>query len=141
MVSFGTFRHALIPKPVSCLGLFCRFLQPDGSDNTSLFFYTLVNFQDANNNFISLIQKLRIIVLLRKNYVDGERQYLLCFLHGLRMPSKEIVFTLRPKIHSHSQISRYSRRRFCLPHQLKFSDFFDLCLHWVSLVRGFQNKI
>ena len=38
---------------------------------------------------------------------------------------------------------------FCLPHQLKFSDFFDLCLHWVSIVRdlahlcanGFKEKI
>ena len=24
----------------------------------------------------------------------------------------------------------------CLPHGPKFLDFFDLCLHWVSVVRG-----
>ena len=40
------------------------------------------------------------------------------------------------KIHSHSQIFRYSQRIFCLPHWSKFSDFFDLCLHWVSVVPG-----
>ena len=33
-----------------------------------------------------------------------------------------------------------SRRSiFCLPHQPKFSDFSDLCLHWVSVVRGFYE--
>ena len=58
---------------------------------------------------------------------------------------EEIVFTARPKINSHSQIFRYGRSIFCLPHRSKFSDFFDLCLHWVSVVRGLlevaQNKL
>ena len=31
LVSFRTFRRPLFPKPVSWLGLFCRFLQQDGS--------------------------------------------------------------------------------------------------------------
>ena len=55
--------------------------------------------------------------------------------HGLRTLGEEIDFTARPKIHSHSQIFRYGRSIFCLPHRPKFSDFFDLCLHWVSVVR------
>ena len=55
--------------------------------------------------------------------------------HGLRTPGEEIAFTARPKINSHSQILRYGRNIFCLPHRPKFSDFFDLCLHWVSVVR------
>ena len=42
----------------------------------------------------------------------------------------------RPKIQS--QIFRYSRSIFCLPHRPNFSDFFDFCLHWVSVVRGFM---
>ena len=50
--------------------------------------------------------------------------------HGLRTPREEIAFTARPKILSQSQI-------FCLPHQPNFSDIFDLCLHWVSVVRVF----
>ena len=54
----------------------------------------------------------------------------------LRKSGEEIVFTGRPKINSHSQIFRYGRSIFCLPHRPKFSDFFDLCLHWVSIVRG-----
>ena len=57
--------------------------------------------------------------------------------HGLRTPSEEIAFNARPKIHSHSQIFRYGRSIFCLPHRPKFSDFFDLCLHWVSVLRGY----
>ena len=56
--------------------------------------------------------------------------------HGLRMPGEEIVFTAWPKMNSHSQIFRYGRSLYCLPHQSKFSDFFDLCLHWVSVVCG-----
>jgi hypothetical protein len=60
------------------------------------------------------------------------------FQHELRTPGEKIVFTELPKVHSHSQIFRYGRIIFCLPHQPKFSDFFDLCLHWVSVVRGFS---
>ena len=41
------------------------------------------------------------------------------------------------KIHSHSQIFRYGQSIFCLPHWPKFSDFFDLCLHRVSVVCGY----
>ena len=40
--------------------------------------------------------------------------------HGLRTPGEEIAFTERPKIHSHSQIFRYGRSIFCLPHWPKF---------------------
>ena len=59
---------------------------------------------------------------------------LLC--HGLRTPGEEIDFTARPKINSQSQIFRYGRSIFCLPQWPKFSDFFDVCLHWVSVVRA-----
>ena len=41
---------------------------------------------------------------------------------------------LQDKIHSSSQILRYDRSIFCLPHRLNFSDIFDLCLHQVSVV-------
>ena len=53
---------------------------------------------------------------------------------------EEIAFTAWPKIHSYSQIFRYGRSIFCLPHRPKFSDFFDLCLHWVSVVRGSYDQ-
>ena len=55
--------------------------------------------------------------------------------HGLRTPGEEIAFTARPKIKSQSQIYRYGRSIFCLPHRPKISGFFDLCLHWLSVVR------
>ena len=38
---------------------------------------------------------------------------------------------------SHSQIFS----RFCLPHQPKFSDFFNLYLHWVSVISGQNHQI
>ena len=41
------------------------------------------------------------------------------------------------EIHSHSQIFWYGRSIFCLPHRPKSSGFFDLCLHWVSVVRAY----
>ena len=50
----------------------------------------------------------------------------------------QIAFTARPKIKSQSQIYRYGRSIFCLPHRPKISGFFDLCLHWVSVVRACQ---
>ena len=59
--------------------------------------------------------------------------------HGLRTHGVEIAFNARPKIHSHTQIFRYGGSIFCLPHRPKFSDIFDLCLHWVSVVRAKDN--
>ena len=57
--------------------------------------------------------------------------------HGLlRTPREEIAFTARLKIQSQSQIFRYGLSIFCVPHRPNFSDSFDLCLHWVSVVRG-----
>ena len=58
------------------------------------------------------------------------------FVHGLRTPSEEIAFTVWPKIKSQSQIYRYGRCIFYLPHWPNISDFFDFSLHWVSVVRG-----
>ena len=58
--------------------------------------------------------------------------------HGLRTPREEIAFTARPKTQSQSQIFRYGGSIFCLPHRPNFSDIYDLCLHWVSVVHG-QN--
>ena len=54
--------------------------------------------------------------------------------HGLRTHGEEITFTARPKIKSQSQIYRYGRSIFCLPHRPKISGFLDLSLHWVSVV-------
>ena len=54
-------------------------------------------------------------------------------------PVRKFTFDARPKINSQSQIFRYGRSIFCLSHRPKFSDFFDLCLHWVSVVRGFRS--
>ena len=54
--------------------------------------------------------------------------------HGLRTPRREVAFISRPKKQSQSQIFRYGRSIFCLPHQPNFLDIFDLCLHWVSVV-------
>ena len=59
---------------------------------------------------------------------------------GLQMPGEEIAFTAQPKINSHSQTFWYDQSIFCLPHQPKFSGFFNLCHHWVSIVRGLQSK-
>ena len=62
--------------------------------------------------------------------------------HGLWTPREEISFTARPKIQSQSQIFRYSRSIFCLPHWPNFSNIFDLYLHWVSVVRVlYEHKI
>ena len=54
---------------------------------------------------------------------------------------EEIAFTACPKIQSQSQIFRYGRSIFCLPHRPNFSDIFDLCLHWVSVVRGVNHNV
>ena len=55
---------------------------------------------------------------------------------GLRTPRGEITFTARPKIQSQSQSFMFGRSIFCLPHRPNLLDIFDLCLHWVSVVRA-----
>ena len=50
-------------------------------------------------------------------------------------PVRISPFTAQPKINSHSQIFRYGPSIFCLPDRPNFSEIFDLCLHWVSVVR------
>jgi hypothetical protein len=77
---------------------------------------------------------MRTIVLSPKSLLNYTSKYQ-GLSHRLRIPDEEITFTARPKIHSHSQIFKYGQSIFCLPHQPKFSDFFHLCLHWVSVVR------
>ena len=67
------------------------------------------------------------------------RVNLFSIYHGLRTPREELAFTARPKIQSQSQIFRYGGSIFCLPHRPIFSDILDLCLHWVSVVRGIQQ--
>ena len=59
----------------------------------------------------------------------------ICPVHRLQTPGEEIDFTARPKIKSQSWIFWYGQSIFCLPHWPKISDFFDFCLHWVSVVR------
>ena len=35
----------------------------------------------------------------------------------------------------------YCRSIFCLPHRLNFADIFDLCLHWVFVVRATDSAL
>ena len=72
------------------------------------------------------------------SYSNELKSYMEDFIlhHGQRTPGGEIAFTAQPKIKSQSQIYRYGRSIFCLPHWPKISGFFDLCLYWVSVVRG-----
>ena len=60
--------------------------------------------------------------------------------HGLRTPREEIAFTTRPKIHSHSQILGTAKAYFVCHIGPNFSDIFDLCLHWVSVVREVNHR-
>ena len=70
--------------------------------------------------------------------MSHERHHNLC-KHGLWTPREEIAFTAWPKIQSQSQVFRYGQSIFCLPHRPNFQISFDLCLHWVSVVRGLTD--
>ena len=83
--------------------------------------------------------RLSKLTTIQKKFIENRYVSLASrhtFTHGLRTPGEEIAFTERSKIHSQSQIFRYGQSIFCLLHRSKFSDIFDLCLHWVSVVRG-----
>ena len=54
-------------------------------------------------------------------------------INRILTPSEESAFTARPKINLKSQIFRCDQSIFCLPNLPIFSDFFDLCLHWVCV--------
>jgi hypothetical protein len=72
----------------------------------------------------------------------GKKSWINMPFHGLRTPREEIAFTLQPKIQSQSQIFRYGGSKVCLPNRPNFSDIFDLCLHWVTVVRvPFHNIV
>ena len=96
----------------------------------SVFFPTITTYNSCICNFVfewfwfSQPGKINNTLDIKKANV---------YIHGLRTPREEIAFTARPKIHS--QIFTYGRSIFCLPHRPKISDFFDLCFHWVSVVR------
>ena len=80
-----------------------------------------------------------IWILVGKQYIGNLTMtifYSFGLPHGLRTPREDIAFTAQPKIQSQSQIFRYNRSIFCLPHLPKFSDVFDLCLYWVSVGCG-----
>ena len=81
---------------------------------------------------------LKIFALI-KDDPQNVNPEILYFDHGLRTPREEIAFTARPKIQSQSQTFRYGLSIFCLPHRTNFSDNFDLCVHWVSVVRVFDQ--
>ena len=97
------------------------------------FFFNLHNYLDS-----TLIWHLRVHRKLSSSNSPGS---LFGFNHGLRMPREEIAFTAWPKYQSQSQIFRQAQSIFCLPHRPNFSDIFDLCLYWVSVVRGFNTGI
>ena len=61
--------------------------------------------------------------------------------HRLRTSGEEIVVSARPTTKSQSQIFRYGQSLFCLPQRPKISDFFDLCLHWMSVVRALGHDL
>ena len=117
--------------------------------NCSFFFYIQINHHLLKknpywqnlwsvNNLSKRPRKLKINFIFetvrhRRSMISSQ---LHSCRHGLRTPREEIAFTERPKIQSQSQILRYGRSIFCLPHRSNFSDIFDLCLHWVSVVRA-----
>ena len=82
----------------------------------------------------SLASPTAVIILL---YVNNDH----ASDHGLRTPGEEIALSARSKIKSQSQIIRYGRSIFCRPQRPKISDFFDLCLRWVSVVRDASDII
>ena len=57
--------------------------------------------------------------------VQGEQTITTLLEPQLQTAGEEIAFTAQPKIKSQSQIFRYGRSIFCLPHRPKFSDFFE----------------
>ena len=72
-----------------------------------------------------------------QNSISGpSKRELRIYPAGIIRGSCYVLHTLLHCMAESSQIFRYGRSIFCLPHRPNFSDIFDLCLHWVSVVRG-----
>ena len=95
--------------------------------------------------YLSEVAKCQVIILICKYQPRGFflHHYLLitdllskCQVHTL-LQARTTDARWGNRLHSTAEnplpIFRYGRSIFCLPHQ---SNFFDLCLHWVSVVRG-----
>ena len=110
-----------------------------------------------SNTYLSLVSKKNLKKFCKGSVWNSplihkclnEFIIILCYVHfvykhGLWTPREEIAFTARPKIQSQSQIFRYSRSIFCLPHRPNFSDIFDLCLYvrspWQYGMSSFQGR-
>ena len=87
------------------------------------------------NSYFWSLSKRRISRLVPFVWAKYIKQKTDSSYHGLRTPRDKIAFTARLKIQPQSQIFRYGRSIFCQPHWSNFPDIFDLCLHWVSVVR------
>ena len=91
-----------------------------------------IHKSDTCSNILSSINDPPTSEFMGKTFQAAQHtrgRWKFSLVHKLRTPGEEIAFTAR--LNSHSQIFRYDRSRFCLPHRPKFSDFLDLCLHWV----------
>ena len=61
--------------------------------------------------------------------------------HGLRMPERGNCLDCTVEKQVPFPNFRHFRSIFCLPLMSTFSDFFDLCLHWLSIVRETEHEI
>ena len=93
-------------------------------------------------SFVAKLAPYEHFLTCSYKFLYPNQMFLLAFncsnacIHGLRTPREEIVFNAWPKINSHSQIFRYDGSILCLRNRPNFSDIFELCLHWVSVVRA-----
>ena len=68
-------------------------------------------------------------------YVYMYKSNLCMRAHGLRTPGEEIAFTARPKFTPTPKFLGTAEAYFVCHIGPSFQNFFDLCLHWVSVVR------
>ena len=127
-----------------------------------IYFIFLSSFDQKKHNVHNILQDSRLLAVIQLWYIplvnNQNHQYFglgpipilklkpkLVNTFGYRLwkSSEEIVITARPKIKSQYQIFRYSRSMFCLPHQPKISDLFDLWINGCpqSMTGGIKSEV
>ena len=94
-VSFRTFRYLLFPKQVSWLGLFCCFLQQDGSSKYIIFYHTFGSFSNQSKKLTKCCRGYFWHDTNSKTWLFKDlkpRWYQICNCYSMFRPLKHSVY-------------------------------------------------
>ena len=102
------------------------------------FFFSIANRPKISPNLIFCsIKMFPCATSIQWLWVHKYEPYLYVLSTDYERPERKWPSLHCRKLNPNPKFLGMAEAYFCLPHRPNFSDFFDLCRHWVSVVRGF----